>query len=63
MRQDLNHIMDIMKSPVIEFRKTTIKLEEKKVLRGRVWIENQYFKEGISNAKSLDKETCTISGN
>ena len=47
MRQDLNHIMDIMKSPVIEFRKTTIKLEEKKVLRGRVWIENQYFKEGI----------------
>ena len=47
MREDLNHIMDILKSPVIEFRKTTIKLEEKKVLRGRVWIENQYFKEAI----------------
>lgn len=52
MRQDLKHILDIMKSPVIEFRKTIIKPEEKKVLRGRVWIENQYFEEGICIKKA-----------
>lgn len=45
MRQDLEHITDIIKSPIIEFRKTTIKLEEKKVLRGRIWISDRYFDE------------------
>ena len=52
MRQDITHIMDVLKSPVIEFRKTNIKLEEKKVLRGRIWIENQYYKDGICIKKA-----------
>lgn len=45
MRQDLTQNMDIIKSPVIEFNKTTIKLEEKRVLQGRIWISDRYFDE------------------
>ena len=45
MRQDLKQIIDIIKSPIIEFSKTTIKLEEKKVLQGRIWISDQYYDE------------------
>lgn len=45
MRQDINEIMDSIKSPVIQFGKTTIKKEKKKVLRGRIWISDQYYDE------------------
>lgn len=42
MRQDNKEIMDSLKSPVIQFGKTAIKEEYKKVLRGRIWISDQY---------------------
>lgn len=45
MHQDLNQNMDIIKSPVIEFYKTKIKLEEKRVLQGRIWMSDRYFDE------------------
>ena len=37
-----NGSMDIIKSPVIQFSKTIIKPEQKKVLRGRLWLSDQY---------------------
>lgn len=45
MRQDMNDIIDSIKSPVIQFSKTNIKNEKKKVLRGRLWISDQYYDE------------------
>jgi len=37
--------LDIIKSPVIEFTKTQIKEESKKVKRGRLWLNEQYYNE------------------
>lgn len=34
--------LDIIKSSIIEFSKTRILKEEKKILRGRLWISTQY---------------------
>ncbi|MBR6666204.1 MAG: hypothetical protein IKL22_10890 [Lachnospiraceae bacterium] len=45
MRQDIRHIMDTLNGPVMEFSKTIIKQEEKKVLQGRIWISDDYFNE------------------
>lgn len=42
MRQDNRGIIDSIKSPVIQFVKTIIKEEYKKVLRGRMWITDKY---------------------
>ncbi len=42
MHQDNKEIMDSIKSPVIQFGKTVIKEEHKKVLRGRIWVSDQY---------------------
>lgn len=45
MCQDNKARIDILKSPVIEFSKTIIKAEQKKILRGRLWISEQYYGE------------------
>lgn len=45
MCQDNKARIDILKSPVIEFSKTIIKAEQKKILRGRLWISDQYYGE------------------
>lgn len=37
--------MNILNSPVIEFNKTIIKAEQKRILRGRLWIATQYVDE------------------
>lgn len=37
--------MNILNSPVIEFSKTIIKTEQKRILRGRLWIATQYVDE------------------
>lgn len=37
--------LDSIKSPVIEYSKTIIKEEYRKVLRGRLWICTQYYAE------------------
>lgn len=37
--------MDSIKSSVIEYSKTVVKEAEKKVLRGRLWIETQYYEQ------------------
>lgn len=50
--QDYVKRIDSLKSPVIEFQKTTIKENEKKVLRGRLWLLPQYYNdEGIKVKK------------
>lgn len=54
MRQDIIEILDSIKSPVIQFSKTNIKKEKKKVLQGRLWISDQYYDEnGILVKKDL----------
>lgn len=57
MRQDIKQNMDIIKSPVIEFNKTKIKLEEKRVLQGRIWISDRYFDE---NGALIKKDTSFV---
>lgn len=37
--------MNILNSPVIQFSKTVIKTEQKRILRGRLWIATQYVDE------------------
>lgn len=43
MQQGNGASMDTIKSPVIQFCKTGIKKEQKKILRGRLWIATQYY--------------------
>lgn len=43
MRENNKEIIDVMYSPVIEFTKTIINEKEKKILRGRIWISQQYY--------------------
>lgn len=43
MRQDNKESMDTLKSPVIQFGKTIIKTEQKKIMRGRLWIADWYY--------------------
>ena len=43
MQQGNGASMDTIKSPVIQFCKTSIKTEQKKILRGRLWIATQYY--------------------
>ncbi len=45
--------MDIIRSPVIEVRKTRIK--EKKVLRGRLWILDLFYKNNTGNMECCKK--------
>ena len=45
MRQDIIEIIDSIKSPVIQFSKTNINNEKKKVIQGRLWISDQYYDE------------------
>ena len=42
--------------PVIEFRNTTVNESEKKIMRGRLWVEMKYYKEGelTTKRKELD---------
>lgn len=35
--------IDSIKSPIIQYKKTIIKENQKKVLRGRLWMANQYY--------------------
>ena len=37
--------IDSLRSPVIEFSKTMINHEEKRILRGRIWVGTQYYDE------------------
>jgi len=37
--------IDSLRSPVIEFSKTMINYEEKRILRGRIWVGTQYYDE------------------
>lgn len=37
--------IDVIKSPIIEFKKTVLKKDQNKVLRGRLWINIQYYDE------------------
>lgn len=47
-KESMNSII----SPVIQLNKTIIKDEQKKILRGRLWISNQYYNdEGILKKK------------
>lgn len=43
MRQDNTKSIDSLKSPVIQLNKTIIKENEKKILRGRLWLSHQYY--------------------
>ncbi len=45
MHQYNKEIMDSIKSPVIQFSKTVINEEQKRILRGRIWISYQYYDE------------------
>ena len=38
--------VDAIKSPIIQFKKTVIKEEQKKVLKGRLWMETQFYDGG-----------------
>ncbi|NMC57363.1 MAG: hypothetical protein GYA50_09105 [Eubacteriaceae bacterium] len=40
-----NHTPSSLFSPVIEFSRTSIKPEEKLIIRGRVWMESMYYGE------------------
>lgn len=44
-RQD--NIIDSIKSPVIQFSKTIVKDEIKKIKRGRLWMQDSFSKEGV----------------
>jgi len=44
IQQDTN-VIDSIKSPVIQFNKTIMKEEENKILRGRLWLSEQYYDE------------------
>ncbi len=46
--------IDVIKSPVIQFRKTIIKEERKAILRGRLWIASQYYAEDGTVIKKND---------
>ncbi len=46
MQSNGNYI-DTLKSPVIEFNKTSVKAEKHMVLRGRLWISDCYYENGI----------------
>jgi hypothetical protein len=35
--------IDYIKSPVIEFTRTTVKYDKKIITRGRLWVETRYF--------------------
>ena len=43
MKCDVSGIMDIIKAPVIEFNRTIVKEEQKKIIRGRIWLSHQYY--------------------
>ncbi len=43
MSQNGSNQMNILDSPIIEFRKTMVKDEKHRIIRGRVWIESQYY--------------------
>ena len=54
MNQYNMNIIDTKKSPVIQFRRTSIKEEEKKIFKGRLWIETQYYDGGEKLIKKND---------
>jgi len=43
MQEGVLSRLNTIKSPVIEFRRTIIKEDKKKILRGRIWVSNQYY--------------------
>ena len=47
--------MDTIKSPVIQYSKTIIKTDQKKILRGRLWISDQYFDDEGNLTKKNDR--------
>lgn len=47
MRQGDNVGIDAIKSPVIEFNKTLVRNEKKRIRRGRLWISTQYYEENL----------------
>ena len=40
--------IDSIKSPVIQFNKTIIKMDQQTILRGRLWVEDKYYAENRS---------------
>lgn len=64
MKQENIMSMDCIRSPVIQFNKTIIREEQKKVLRGRLWISNQYYdKNGVYHKKNaLLKDYILLNG-
>ena len=43
MHKDYRDTIDIIKSPLIQFNKTLIKEDKKKIIRGRIWIEDKFY--------------------
>lgn len=51
--------IDPLKTPIIQYRKTIIKEEQRKVLMGRLWIETKYYNEDgelINKGESVLKD-------
>ena len=48
------NIIDCIKSPVMQLSKTVIKYEERKILRGRLWISDSYNINGKVTKKNQD---------
>lgn len=45
MQEGMLSRLNTIKSPIIEFRRTIIKEDKKIILRGRIWVSNQYYDE------------------
>jgi len=43
MQEGVLSRLNTIKSPIIEFRRTIIKEDKKKILRGKIWVSNQYY--------------------
>ena len=55
MRENDMEGMDIIDSPLIEFDKTLIKENEKRIVRGRIWIEDKFYN-GSGDIVKKDKK-------
>lgn len=57
--KNLENQVDSIRSPVIQFRKTIIKKEQQRILRGRLWLEDKYYAEDgsiVQKDKELEKD-------
>ena len=51
--------IDTLRSPVIEFSRTIVNSEEKKITRGRIWVETRYYGDNdglVAKNPLLEKE-------